>query len=129
MPATKDTGVHGIGEGGPGVSAGCPEGEPVTMPATKNTGTQPVAVGFQCCSCCGQPGRKSPTCSCMKKTGNRHQCLTQMREAAEKQHQKKVIRSWVFFVFSMVVQPEKILQKMRQGPATSKWTLVNELEE
>ena len=35
MPATKDIGVHGIGEGGPGVSAGCPEGEPVTMPATK----------------------------------------------------------------------------------------------
>ena len=77
------------------------------MPASKDIGVQPVAVGFQCCSCCGQSGKEVTTCSCKKLAGNTHQCLKQLTETAQKQL-NKVIRKWVFFVFSVLAQPEKI---------------------
>jgi hypothetical protein len=77
------------------------------MPASNDTGVQPVGKGFQCCSCCGQPGRKVTTCSCKKLEGNTHQCRKQLGETAKKQL-NKVIRKWVFIVFSMLTQPEKI---------------------
>ena len=77
------------------------------MPASKDSGVQPVAVGFQCCSCCGQPGKKVPTCSCTTLIGNTNLCLKQLTETAQKQL-NKVIRKWNLIVFSILTQPEKI---------------------
>ena len=77
------------------------------MPASKDIGVQPFAEGFQCCSCCGQPGKKVTTCSCKKLDGNTHQCLKQLRQTTQKQL-NKVIRKLVFFGLGMLTQPEKI---------------------
>ena len=75
-----------------------------TMPATKDSGVQPVAVGFQCCSCNGQPGRKITTCSCRRQTGNRHQCLKLIKQ---EQHQKErnQTRKWLYFSLALLQQP------------------------
>ena len=85
------------------------------MTATKDSGVQPVAVGFQCCSCCGQPGRKYPTCSCRKQTGNKHQCLKLIKQ---KQHQgeRSSTRKWVYFSLALLQKPEKEVQ--------SEWELI-----
>ena len=91
------------------------------MVATKDSAVQPIAVGFQCCSCCGQPGRKRPTCSCHKKTGKIHQCLKlyqkeQEKQAEqeklaqkgqEKQAERRSTRKWTYIVFAMLQMPEK----------------------
>ena len=69
---------------------------------------QPVAVGFQCCSCCGQPGRKITTCSCRRQTGNKHQCLNLIREKQEEQKKERSqTRQWLYFSLALLQQPEQ----------------------
>ena len=78
------------------------------MPATRDSGVQPVAVGFQCCSCCGQPGRKITTCSCRRQTGNKHQCLNLIREKQEEQKKERSqTRQWLYFSLALLQQPEQ----------------------
>ena len=76
------------------------------MPATKDSGVQPVAVAFQCCSCCGQPGRKITTCSCRRQTGNRHQCLKLVKQEHQ-QDERNQIRKWLYFSLALLQQPEQ----------------------
>ena len=76
------------------------------MPATKDSGVQPIAVGFQCCSCCGQPGRKITACSCRKQTGKMHKCLKLIKQ---EQHQKErnQTRKWLYFSLALLQQLEQ----------------------
>ena len=79
-----------------------------TMPATRDSGVQPVAVGFQCCSCCGQPGRKITTCSCRRQTGNRHQCLNLIKQKqGEQKKERSQTRKWLYFSLALLQQPEQ----------------------
>ena len=81
------------------------------MVATKDSAVQPIAVGFQCCVCCGPPGRKRPTCSCHKKTGKIHQCLKLYQKEQEKQ-----------------AEQEKLAQKGQEKQAKLKDELAEYLE-
>lgn len=54
--------------------------------------TQTLRNGFQCCSCCGEPGHTKPTCSCAKLVGYTHVCRVQaekMRQQAEVRQQEQ----------------------------------------
>ena len=62
---------------------------------------QTLRKGFQCCSCCGEPGHKKPTCSCVKPVGYTHVCC---REQAVKAKQQLFKKKWRLFVLHFVFQ-------------------------
>ena len=107
-----------------------------TMTATKDSGVQPVAVGFQCCSCCGQPGRKITTCSCMKQTGNRHQCL---KRIMQEQHQKErsITRKWAYFSVALLQKPEKeeeesewqVIEQVQPEEVLPEWHYIQQVQQ
>ena len=93
------------------------------MVNTKDSAVQPIAVGFQCCSCCGQPGRKRPTCSCHKKTGKIHQCLKILQKEQEKQERRST-RKWIYLAFALLQMPEK--QEEEQDEETDpEWRVID----
>ena len=98
------------------------------MVNTKDSAVQPIAVGFQCCGCCGQPGRKRPTCSCHKKTGNIHQCLKlKLKEEEEMQAERQERRStrmWIYFVFAMMQKPEEE-EEEEEEEAEAQWKIID----
>ena len=78
------------------------------MPATKDSAAQPVAKGFQCCSCCGQPGWKIPSCSCHRQTGKMHQCLKLIKQKqAEQKKEQRQTRKWLYFSLAILQQLEQ----------------------
>ena len=81
-----------------------------TMAACTDVGAQAMSVGFQCCSCCGMPGRKKPTCSCTDKAGNRHQCLKELKQM---QDLKRCLRKWCYFVAALWFRPLPLVQPMQ----------------
>ena len=96
------------------------------MVATKDSAVQPIAVGFQCCSCCGQPGRKRPTCSCHKKTGKIHQCLKLVHKEQEKQAERRNTRKWIYFVFAMMQKPEEgEEEEEEEEEAEAEWKIID----
>ena len=101
------------------------------MVNTKDSAVQPIAVGFQCCGCCGQPGRKRPTCSCHKKTGNTHQCLKLKLKLQEEQMQaerqeRRSTRKWIYFVFAMMQKPEEgEEEEEEEEEAEAQWKIID----
>ena len=97
------------------------------MVNTKDSAVQPIAVGFQCCGCCGQPGRKRPTCSCHKKTGNIHQCLKLKLKEEEMQaerQERRSTRKWIYFVFAMMQKPEEG-EEEEEEEAEAQWKIID----
>ena len=97
------------------------------MVNTKDSAVQPIAVGFQCCGCCGQPGRKRPTCSCHKKTGNTHQCLKLKLKEEEMQaerQERRSTRKWIYFVFAMMQKPEEG-EEEEEEEAEAEWKIID----
>ena len=86
---------------------------------------QPIAGVFQCCSCCGQPGRKRPTCSCHKKTRKNHQCLKFIQKEHEQQERRST-RKWIYFAFAMLQMPEKQeLEEEEDEEAEAEWKVID----
>ena len=91
------------------------------MVNTKDSAVQPIAVGFQCCGCCGQPGRKRLTCSGHKKTGKIHQCL-KLKEQ-EMHDERRSTRKWIYFVFAMRQKPEE--EEEEEEEADAEWKIID----